>query len=292
MNAGSRSTDPPLRGKRRGIKPLELAWSGITVDLGGNRVLDNVDLKVAGGTWLSLIGPNGAGKTTMIRALAGTISHAGTITLGTKDVAETHHRERAQQVAVVPQHPLIPSGIPTFDYVLLGRTPHQGMRFSASHNDRQIVHNVLTRLGLLNFMQRRVETLSGGERQRVVLARALAQQSPVLVLDEPTSFLDVGHQMDVLELIAELQIEEALTVVTTLHDLSVAGQFADQVAVLAEGRLVANGHPVDVVTPETIRTHWGVDAHTDIDERGGVTVTVKRRRTPDKEPLPKGRDMP
>ena len=283
MNARIRPTRQPHKAQQTAAEPLDVAWCDITVNLGGNRVLDGVDLRVTGGTWLSIVGPNGAGKTTMIRTLAGTVAHKGIIAIGAEDVAGTHHRERARRIAVVPQHPVIPIGIPTFDYVLLGRTPHQGLRFSASHSDRQIAHDVLERLDLLDFATRRVETLSGGERQRVVLARALAQQTPILALDEPTSFLDVGHQMEVLELISELQTEEDLTVVTTLHDLSVAGQFADQVAVLAGGRLVANGRPEDVVTAEIIYTHWGVEARTDVDAHGGVTVTVQRRRTSDKQ---------
>ncbi len=137
---------------------------------------------------------------------------------------------------------------------------------------------MLQRLSLDDMADRRVDTLSGGERQRVVLARALVQETPLLVLDEPTAALDVGHQLEVLELIADLRTERDLTVVTTVHDLSVAGQFADTIAVLAEGRLVADGPPRQVLTPEIVGTHWGVDAACDIDEDGAVIVTVRRRR--------------
>jgi len=259
---------------------LDVRWDDVTVTAAGRRIVERVDLFVGGGSWLSLIGPNGAGKTTLVRALAGTISYHGTITIDGRDTVTGSVRERAKRLAVVSQHPIIPPGLAVFDYVLLGRAPHQGLRFSASVDDRRRVYAVLQRLDLDAFADRRVESLSGGERQRVVLARALAQDTPVLVLDEPTAFLDVGHQLEVLELIADLRDERSLTVITTMHDLSVAGQFADEVAVMAVGRLVATGRPAEVLTPALIGRHWGVDTTVDADQFGAVTVTVQRRREP------------
>lgn len=255
-----------------------IEWHGVTVRLGGRAVVDDVTLDVPAGSWLSLIGPNGAGKTTLIRTLGGTLPHEGDLRLGGHAVADLGVRERARAVAVVPQHPLIPPGLQVFDYVLLGRSPYQNLRCAPSRHDRRLAFAVLQRLGLDGFVARRVDTLSGGERQRVVLARALVQDTPVLVLDEPTTALDVGHQLEVLELIADLREERGLSVVTTVHDLSVAGQFADAVAVLADGRLVDAGAPRDVLTPELIGRHWGVDATCDVDAGGAVTVTVRRRR--------------
>ncbi|MGI8516230.1 MAG: ABC transporter ATP-binding protein [Acidimicrobiia bacterium] len=259
---------------------VDVRWDDVTVTAAGRLIVERVDLFVGGGSWLSLIGPNGAGKTTLVRALAGTVAYHGTITIEGRDTATGSVRERAKQLAVVSQHPIIPPGLAVFDYVLLGRAPHQGLRFSASVDDRRRVYAVLQRLDLDGFADRRVESLSGGERQRVVLARAFAQDTPVLVLDEPTAFLDVGHQLEVLELIADLRDERSLTVVTTMHDLSVAGQFADEVAVIAAGRLVATGRPAEVLTPTLIGRHWGVKTTVDTDEYGAVTVTVQRRREP------------
>ena len=255
-----------------------ISWHDVRVELGGATVLDGLTLDIAPGTWLSLIGPNGAGKTTLVRTLSGGTPHVGAIRLAGTDVHDLSVRDRAQTIAVVPQHPVIPPGVLVFDYVVLGRVAHQGFRCSPSLHDRQRATAVLQRLELEAFAARRVDTLSGGERQRVVLARAIVQDTPLLVLDEPTAALDVGHQLDVLELVADLRSERELTVVTTVHDLSVAGQFADEIAVLADGRLRAHGPPAAVLTPETIGAHWGVDAVTEVGDDGGVTVTVRRRR--------------
>ncbi len=253
---------------------LELEGVGVTI--GGQRILDGVDLTVAPGAWLALLGPNGAGKTTLVRAVSGTVRHDGAVRLGGE--RPLRPRERAQRLAVVPQIPIIPHGITAFEYVLLGRTPHQGMRLSASLDDRRRSLAVLQRLDLERFVSRELTSLSGGERQRVVLARALVADAPVLLLDEPTTALDLGHQLEILELLAELQRETGLTIVTTLHDLGIAGQFGDRVAVLHDGRLVAQGSPASVLTSETIGRWWGVAAETSVDEDGRVSVTVRRRR--------------
>ena len=137
---------------------------------------------------------------------------------------------------------------------------------------------MLQRLDLDGFANRRVDTLSGGERQRVVLARALVQDTEILLLDEPTSFLDLGHQFEVLELIAAIRQEQELTVITTIHDLGVAGQFADRVAALVGGRLVGQGAPAEVLTAEFIERHWGVAVVVEVLDDGGVSITPQRRR--------------
>lgn len=255
-----------------------IEWNRVSVVLDGVPIVHDITLDVPSGAWLSLVGPNGAGKTTLVRTLGGTVPLLGELTIRGHRAGRLGVRARARELAVVPQHPVIPPGIGVFDYVLLGRVPHQGLRLSPSVLDRRRTYAVLQRLDLDRFADRRVDTLSGGERQRVVLARALVQDTPLLVLDEPTAALDVGHQLEVLELIADLRAERELTVVTTVHDLTVAGQFADVVAIMAGGRLVATGAPADVLTPEAIGAHWGVHVSCDVDAGGAVTVTVHRRR--------------
>jgi iron complex transport system ATP-binding protein len=255
-----------------------LRWEEIDASRGSRVVLDRVSLTVARGEWLGVLGPNGAGKTSLVRTLADLALAHGRVLIDGRDLGEVSQRERARLVAIVPQHPLIPPGMPVFDYVLLGRTPHHSLRAAPSRHDRVQAQAVMQRLELEAVADRTIDSLSGGERQRAVLARAVAQDAPILVLDEPTTFLDLGHQFDVLELVAELRDERDVTVVTTMHDLSVAGQFVDRVAVLRDGALVASGPPATVLTPDLIEAVWGVAATTSIDERGAVVVTVGRRR--------------
>jgi len=149
---------------------VQVAWSDVSVVLGNRTVLEGFDLSVTGGSWLVVIGPNGAGKTSLMRTLAGTLPYTGTVRIGDDDASGIQNRERARRLAVVPQHPVIPPGIGVFDYALLGRSPHQGLRFSASEMDRSRTLEVLQRLELDDFVDRSVDTLSGGERQRVVVA--------------------------------------------------------------------------------------------------------------------------
>ncbi len=255
-----------------------LAWRGVGARLDGRVVLADVDLAVAPGSWLALVGPNGAGKTTLVRCLAGLLRHTGVVEVGGRRADRLSARARARTLAVVPQLPVVPPGMRVIDYVLLGRTPHLGLRLASTTRDHAAAWAVLQRLDLEALADRPLDRLSGGERQRAVVARALAQEASILVLDEPTTSLDVGHQFEVLELIEDLRAERGLTVVTTLHDLTLAGQFADRVALLAEGRLVAVGTPAEVLTAERIGEHYGVAAEV-VPDGDGVVVTVHRRRT-------------
>jgi iron complex transport system ATP-binding protein len=255
-----------------------LAWRGVGVRLDGRVVLADLDLDVATGSWLALVGPNGAGKTTLVRCLAGLVRHEGVVELEGRRADRLGARARARALAVVPQLPVVPPGMRVIDYVLLGRTPHLGLRLTPTTRDHEAAWAVLQRLDLEPLADRPLDRLSGGERQRVVVARALAQEASILVLDEPTTSLDVGHQFEVLELVEDLRVERGLTVVTTLHDLTLAGQFADRVALLSGGRLAAVGTPAEVLTAERIGEHYGVAAEV-VPDGDGVIVTVHRRRT-------------
>ncbi|HEY7875764.1 MAG TPA: ABC transporter ATP-binding protein, partial [Actinomycetota bacterium] len=223
----------------------------------GAQVVHELSFEVPTGTWLTMIGPNGAGKTTVLRAMAGLVDFSGDITIGGDRVAALPRRKLARLVAYVPQRPLIPAGSTVTDYVLMGRNPYIRYLASESRTDLDAVAGVLERLDLGEFAGREVARLSGGEIQRAVLARALAQEAPVLLLDEPTSALDVGHQQQVLELVDRLRREEGLTVVSTMHDLTLAGQYSEEFLLLDGGRAVARGPAPDVLREDLIARHYG-----------------------------------
>jgi cobalamin transport system ATP-binding protein len=175
----------------------------------------------------------------------------------------------------VPQAPVLPPGVTAADYVLLGRTPHLRPLGSDRGADRSVAHAALERLDVLRFADRTLATLSGGERQRVMIARALAQAAPIVLLDEPTTALDIGAQQDVLELIDALRRESGLTVVTTLHDLTLAGQYADRLVLLSAGQVVAEGSPAEVLTEDAIERYYGARMRVVIDHGRPLVLPVR-----------------
>ena len=228
------------------------------VELDGRRIVDSVDVRVETGAWVSIVGPNGAGKTTLLHAIAGIAPvTAGTIELLGDPAARMSARARARAVALVPQVPVIPGGLTVLDYALLGRTPHLPFFGRESRVDVDLAMAMFERLGVSDLATRMLETLSGGERQRVVLSRALLQEAPIVLLDEPTTALDVGHQQDVLDLVEDLRTERRLSVLSTMHDLTLAGLYADELVLLDGGRVVERGSASDVLTESHLRRHFG-----------------------------------
>ncbi len=242
----------------------------LDVTLDGTHVLRGVDLAASTGEWVNIIGPNGAGKTTLLRALLGLVAFDGEIAI--EGLSDRRRSARARKVAYVPQTPVIPPGMRVADYVLLGRIPHRGVFAAETANDRRIAAEVLARLDLDGFGDRSVQSLSGGERQRAVMARALAQQADVLLLDEPTTALDLGHQQDVLELVDALRRERSLTVIATLHDLTLAARYGDRIAILARGRVAETGPPAEVLTVQNISEYFGASVRIVDDPDGPVIV--------------------
>jgi iron complex transport system ATP-binding protein len=249
---------------------------GLSVRAGSATLISDVSLSVDAGTWCTVIGPNGAGKTTLVETVAGLRrSSHGTVTLSGESVSAMNERQRALRVAVVPQHPTIPFGMSVHDYVSLGRTAYHGLLRAPSAADRRCVGDVLERLSLTEFAARDVATLSGGERQRMVLARALAQATTVMVLDEPITGLDLRHQIAILELLQNEVRECGLTVLATLHDLTLAGQFADRLVLLDQGRLVLDGPSGEVVRSRELAECYGMELRViDVD---GADVVIPVR---------------
>ena len=249
---------------------------GLSVRAGTKTLVDDVSIDVDAGTWCTVIGPNGAGKTSLVEVVAGIRSpSAGRVVISGRAIDQMSERERARSVALVPQHPIVPSGMSVFDYVALGRTAYHGLFRSAGAGDRRVVESVLERLGLVEFRQRDVATLSGGERQRMVLGRALAQSTTVIVLDEPITGLDLRHQMEILELLKKEVLECGLTLVATLHDLTLAGQFADRLVLLDHGRVVLDAPANVVVRSEEISSTYGMKLRVVDVDGSDVVVPVR-----------------
>ena len=261
-----------------GARTPAIEVADLRVVLGDAVVLDGVRLTVAAGEWVTVIGPNGAGKSTLLRAVGGLLPAGGTVTLFGTPSARLRRRQRARIVATVAQSPVVPPGMAVFDYVLLGRTPYVPPLGRESAADLAAVHEVLKRLDLVGFTARPLATLSGGERQRVFLARALAQGATLLLLDEPTSALDIGHQQEVLELVDQLRREHGLTVLATMHDLSIAGEYADRLVLLDGGRVVAAGTPREVLTEELLAAHYRARVRVIQGEHGPLIVPVRAVR--------------
>ncbi|HKR70454.1 MAG TPA: ABC transporter ATP-binding protein [Streptosporangiaceae bacterium] len=257
--------------------PAQIAVTNVSVSFGAKTAIEGVSVTVTTGEWVALIGPNGAGKTTLLRAIARMIRSAGGIKLAGQPISRLGQRKLARLIAYVPQHPVLPAEMTGLDYLMLGRTPHLGYFAVESDADRRICLDLLDRMALADMAGRRLATMSGGEAQRLVLARALAQQAPILLLDEPTSALDLGRRVDALELIDELRTERSLTVLSAIHDLTLAGQFADRLVLLHEGQVAADGKPAAVLRDDLLSETFGAGVDV-LRTAGGHLAVISQRR--------------
>ncbi len=231
----------------------------LSVNYGKHPALQGVSLEVGRGETLALIGPNGAGKTSLIRAASGVLkAQAGSVVVDGKDIRSLSPAERARRMAVVPQASNLPETFSVWQTVMLGRTPYLDWLGNPGLKDRQRVEWALERSGALGLAERPIGELSGGEQQRVLLARALAQDTPILLLDEPTTHLDLRYQSGLLSLVRELASERGLAVLMALHDLNLAALYANRVALLVGGRLQAAGSPAEVLTAGCLTAAYGV----------------------------------
>jgi iron complex transport system ATP-binding protein len=256
-----------------------LTFTDLVVKYGRRDAIAGFSDSVRPGEWLCLIGPNGAGKSSILRAAAGLVPHRGTIEVDGAPLALRSARRRAALVAYVPQTPNLPDDMTGAEYVLLGRNPYIGYFGVETQHDLAMVASVLDRLDLAELARRPLGGMSGGERQRLVIGRALAQEAPILLLDEPTSALDIGHQQQALELVDRLRREHGLTVVSAMHDLTLAGLYADRLALLHEGHVVASGPAASVLRAETLSEFYGVSVTVHHEDDGTVVVVPRRTST-------------
>ena len=233
---------------------------GLMIEAEGRRILDGVSFRLEAGGLYGIIGPNGAGKSTLLAAISGVRRFdAGSVRLFGRPVGAWPRRALARRLAVLQQEALPRTAFTVREVVLMGRYPYQNWFGGSDGYGEALVDRVIETLGLSAHAHRRLDALSGGERQRVALAKAMAQDPELLLLDEPTTYLDIGYQIHLLDLVRDWQRAGDRTVVAVLHDLNLAAQYCDLLLVLSEGRLVAEGSPSDVLTPETIRRVFGVE---------------------------------
>ena len=234
------------------MENVMLKLQSISVSYGARQILHDISLNVQSGEVLALIGPNGAGKSTLIRAASGVVPYSGHVRTNGDDFAALSTLQRARYIATVPQAVAMPPAFTVWETVLLGRTPYLGFLGQPSPRDEEIAREALQRVSALHFAERRIGELSGGEQQRILLARALCQSTPVLLLDEPTAHLDLQYQVSLLELVRELAHKDNLAVLVALHDLNLAAHYADRIALMVAGTLKALGTPEEVLKPELI----------------------------------------
>ncbi|MET9092281.1 ABC transporter ATP-binding protein [Streptomyces cyaneofuscatus] len=249
-------------------------------------VVTGLDLAVPPGRITAIVGANACGKSTLLRALARLLApRAGAVSLDGRALHSIPTRELAQQLGILPQSPVAPEGLTVIDLVNRGRSPHQTWWRQWTKADEQAVHDALAATGTTDLADRAVDELSGGQRQRAWIAMAVAQGTPVLLLDEPTTYLDLAHQIDVLDLVVDLNRREGRTIVMVLHDLNQACRYADHVIAMKKGSIVAEGAPADVITAATVEDVFGLRCQvtTDPVSRTPLVIPVGRHHTPDPE---------
>ena len=238
--------------------PQAISAQNLTYEIEGNTLLDGVNLEADRGQLVGLIGPNGAGKTTLLRTISGILRYRrGSVRLDGSDLRSLSPRDVAATLALVPQIAPYTYGFTSIELVLMGRYPHLGRFQIEGREDDRIARDAMRLTETEQFADRTLDTLSGGERQRVFVARALAQQPRILLMDEPTANLDVLHQLKVLDLVRQL-VDDGLTAIAAIHDLNMAARYCDKLVLLSGGQVLAEGSPSKVLTPETIESAFGV----------------------------------
>lgn len=256
-----------------------LRTEGLVSGYGRTTIVDGVDLQIPTGKVSVIVGANACGKSTLLKTIARLLpTQSGAVLLDGKAIDRLPTKDLARTLGLLPQQPVAPEGIAAADLVGRGRHPHQKMFRSWSADDDRAVTEALAATGVLDLADRAVDELSGGQRQRVWIAMALAQQTDILLLDEPTTFLDVSHQIDVLDLLTDLNAARGTTIVMVLHDINLAARYADHLFALRAGRLVASGPPADVVTSELVRDVFDLDATVITDPVSGTPLVLPRGR--------------
>ncbi|MBP1886393.1 ABC transporter ATP-binding protein [Sinorhizobium mexicanum] len=241
--------------------PSRLSSKDLSLGYATAKILEHVDIAIPNGKITALIGANGSGKSTLLKTLGRILQPIdGTVFLDGKTIAGWSSRDIARTLALLPQGPVSPDGLTVRQLCRFGRHPHKGMLSRATRHDEEVVEQALAATGLADLTERPLERLSGGQRQRAWIAMALAQETPILLLDEPTTYLDIAHQLEVLELLKNLNRKQGRTIVMVVHDLNHAAQYADHIVAVANGGVHAAGRPTELLTPDLIKAVFGIHA--------------------------------
>ncbi|MFH9075469.1 ABC transporter ATP-binding protein [Streptomyces alboflavus] len=256
-----------------------LTAKGVSVGYGARTVIDDLDVAIPPGVITTIIGPNGCGKSTLLRTLSRLLKPTkGSVVLDGDDIAKLRTKDVAKKLGLLPQAPVAPEGLTVSDLVARGRHPHQSWLRQWSSDDAAVVERALAMTGVADLADRPVDSLSGGQRQRVWISMTLAQGTDLLLLDEPTTYLDLAHAVDVLDLVDDLH-ESGCAVVMVLHDLNLATRYSDNLIVMREGAILAQGHPRDVMTAELLEEAFGLRAKVIDDPVGDRPLIVPIGRT-------------
>lgn len=260
-------------------RPPRLTGEALHAGYDARRVLNGVDIAIEEGKLTVLLGPNGSGKSTLLKTLARTLTPIrGNVYLDGKDIHRSNTREVAQCLGILPQGPVAPEGLSVKQLVGMGRFPHQGLWQKNAQQDAEAIREAMAYTHVTEFAERNVDALSGGQRQRCWIAMVLAQQTDLILLDEPTTFLDLKVQVDLLELLSRLAHENGRTLLLVLHDLNLAAAYADQLVMMCDGRIVTSGAPNEVFTTANLKRVFDLDAHVIQDPESGSPICVPHKR--------------
>ncbi|MFI6760873.1 ABC transporter ATP-binding protein [Micromonospora sp. NPDC050417] len=283
-------TTPPEPRTREFTPGLpDLRASDLTLGYDGVVVVDGLEVAIPAGRITVIVGANACGKSTLLQALARLLApRAGSVRLDGASIQSMPTRQVARKIGILPQSPVAPPGLTVIDLVTRGRAPHQTWWRQWSTQDEQAVTDALASTNMLPHAHRPVDELSGGQRQRAWIAMAIAQETPVLLLDEPTTFLDLAHQIDVLDLIVDLNRQENRTVVMVLHDLNQASRYADHLIAMKAGQIVRQGSPAEVITTDLVEQVFDLDCQVDVDPVTGTPMIIPMGRHHQASPAPVG----
>jgi iron complex transport system ATP-binding protein len=241
-----------------------------------NVIIENMNLTIPKGKVSIIIGANGCGKSTLLKTISRIVKpKKGEIFINGKDIRKQKEKNIAKEVAFLPQGPICPSGLTVKELVTYGRFPHQKLIGGLNSHDKEIIDWALAETGLMEFSDREVESLSGGQRQRAWIAMTLAQETDIIMLDEPTTYLDMSYQLEVLEVLKKLNKERNITVAIVLHELNNACRFADNIIGLKKGKVVCEGKPLDVITAKNLKEIYGIEANLQVSDNGEYPICIE-----------------